>query len=137
MSRRGLPWAPAAILAACVAPGAGAGEGPRGALLAVSMRETFGQARSEPLPGFAERVDRLGRERSGLELAVVVGAFSPIVSAQRSSDPSWPASRRLPQERAEAVAARLRAAGCRVRVVVVTDDPGRDGRLEIFAGAPR
>lgn len=136
MSRRGLPWSLALGLAACVA--AGAGVGARGALLAVPMREAFVSGRVQPLPAFAERIDRLGRERAGLPLRVVVGAFSPVTAAGRSAEPSWSSSRRLPQERAEAVAARLRAAGCPlVGVVVVTDDPGRDGVLEVFAGPPR
>jgi hypothetical protein len=109
--------------------------GSREAVLAAPVGEACAAGRVEPLPAFAARLARLGRERLGLAVTVVSGVFSPVANEGRMPEQS--SSRRLPQERAEEVAARLRAAGGCARVVVVTDDPGRDGMLEVFAGAPR
>lgn len=122
-------------LSSFVAPTGEVLVGSREAVLAAPVGEACAAGRVEPLPAFAARLARLGRERLGLAVTVVSGVFSPVANEGRMPEQS--SSRRLPQERAEEVAARLRAAGGCARVVVVTDDPGRDCMLEVFADAPR
>jgi hypothetical protein len=109
--------------------------GSREAVLATPVGKACAAGRVEPLPASAARLARLVQERLGLAATVVFGVCSPVANEGRVLEHS--SSRRLPQVRAEEVAARLGAAGCCVRVVVVTDGPGRDGMLVVFAGAPR
>jgi AraC-like DNA-binding protein len=75
------------------------------AVLAAPVGEACAAGRVEPLPAFAARLARLGRERFGLAVTVVSGVFSPVANEGRM--PKQSSSRRLPQERAEEVAARL------------------------------